>query len=202
MRVKCFWLEPTNKTKHYLRRYTPSDRAKCPGPYGYHNARNFLDVVEKDAAKIESSELTYHRDHQLWPTHCSCGYEFTPEDEYQVFTDAMYLRTDTREEMSLLEAPPGAMWNAHWMADHPMFTGPDGRCLVVRLPNGHDWMIDGEASNCTNPEDFRSGGHKCWVRHGEPPYLTVDKNGKTCNAGGGSILSGSYHGFLRNGEFI
>jgi hypothetical protein len=41
--------------------------------------------------------------------------------------------------------------------------------------------------------------HRCWVRHGDAPELTVDKNGKTCGAGGGSIVSGSYHGFLRNG---
>jgi hypothetical protein len=43
--------------------------------------------------------------------------------------------------------------------------------------------------------------HKCWVRHGEPPNHTVDKRGNTCGAGAGSILSGSYHGFLRDGSF-
>ncbi len=43
--------------------------------------------------------------------------------------------------------------------------------------------------------------HKCWIRHGTPPDLTVDKNGVTCNAGAGSILVGDYHGFLVNGRF-
>jgi hypothetical protein len=63
-------------------------------------------------------------------------------------------------------------------------------------------MIDGICSNCTDREDALKGGHKCWVRHGDAPLITVDKNGKTCGAGGGSILSGSYHGFLRNGELV
>jgi hypothetical protein len=48
------------------------------------------------------------------------------------------------------------------------------------------------------PDD---GEHRCWVRHGEPPRITVDKNGPTCQAGAGSILAGDYHGFLRDGAF-
>jgi hypothetical protein len=30
--------------------------------------------------------------------------------------------------------------------------------------------------------------------------VTAAKDGVTCPAGGGSILAGSYHGFLANGE--
>lgn len=43
--------------------------------------------------------------------------------------------------------------------------------------------------------------HKCWVRHGDPKTgsVHVDKDGVTCGAGAGSILSGSYHGFLHGG---
>jgi hypothetical protein len=40
------------------------------------------------------------------------------------------------------------------------------------------------------------------VRHGTPPDVTVDKNGLTCNAGGGSIQVPGWHGFLRNGELV
>jgi hypothetical protein len=61
---------------------------------------------------------------------------------------------------------------------------------------GGEWIIDSRASNCTMPEDTE---HRCWVRHGEAPDFHVDKNGKTCNAGAGSIKCGSYHGFLQNG---
>ena len=87
------------------------------------------------------------------------------------------------------------MWNAWWM---PYTKGPDGLCLVVKCPGGHEWMIDGRASNCTLPDDDE---HHCWIRHGEPPRITVDKNGVTCNAGAGSIQAGTYHGFLIDGVF-
>ena len=72
----------------------------------------------------------------------------------------------------------------------------DGPQLVVILPNRQPWNIDSRASNCTMPYDYE---HRCWVRHGEPPNVTVDKNGLTCAAGAGSIQSGDYHGFLQNG---
>jgi hypothetical protein len=52
---------------------------------------------------------------------------------------------------------------------------------------------------CAGYEDARP--HKCWIRHGKAPLITVDKNGVTCGAGTGSIAAGDYHGFLRNGEF-
>jgi hypothetical protein len=66
-----------------------------------------------------------------------------------------------------------------------------GQHLHVVLPNGHIWNMDSRASNCTRPEDNR---HRCWVRHGDPPAITVDKDGITCGAGGGSVKSGDYHG--------
>ena len=44
--------------------------------------------------------------------------------------------------------------------------------------------------------------HRCWCRHGEPPNITVDKNGPTCPAGAGSIQCNDWHGYLRNGELV
>jgi hypothetical protein len=125
----------------------------------------------------------------------------------EVDADRVWKRLDTGEEFfSLAGVPAGAMWYADWMLGYEQtrtaFAGPDGRCLVVKLPNGHDWMIDAICSNCTDREGALKGDHKCWVRHGTAPNITVDKNGKTCGAGGGSILSGTYHGFLRNGELV
>jgi hypothetical protein len=77
--------------------------------------------------------------------------------------------------------------------------GDDRRSLVVKCPDGHDWMIDARASNCTMKDDNL---HHCWVRHGRPEdgNLHVDKNGLTCAAGGGSIDTGKWHGHLHNGE--
>lgn len=105
---------------------------------------------------------------------------------------------------------PGAMFWTQWQdgaadrhesGSHLFVSGPQ---LQVILPNGTPWNIDSRASNCTLKDDFE---HRCWVRHGEPPLLTVDKNGPTCSAGAGSIMSSGwnggpdYHGFLTNGEF-
>jgi hypothetical protein len=89
------------------------------------------------------------------------------------------------------------MWFAPWLAECDAYRGLDGRTLMVKLPGDHDWIVDGPASNCTIPDDKV---HKCWVRHGEAPNITVDKNGHTCNAGAGSIAIPGYHGFLRNGQ--
>ena len=75
----------------------------------------------------------------------------------------------------------------------------DGRHLHVVLPNGNDWDIDSRASNCDQPDERT---HRCWTRTGEPPNVTVGKSGRTCGAGAGSILSGDYHGFLRDGQLV
>lgn len=90
------------------------------------------------------------------------------------------------------ELPIGAMWNAPWKRRK----GPDGRSLYVMLPGQCAWFIDGRANNCTKPQDT---DHQCWVRHGEPPDITVDKNGITCDAGAGSVIVPGWHGFLEKG---
>ena len=79
-----------------------------------------------------------------------------------------------------------------------LWCGWDGRAIVVICPDGHHWAIDGRCSNCTKPDEWT---HRCWCRHGTPEKadLTVDKNGNTCNAGGGSIQTPKWHGFLTNG---
>lgn len=113
-------------------------------------------------------------------------------------------RVDTGEEFDYRDLPPGAMWDAHWMPTAKRSI--DGRCLVVKLPNGQEWVIDSQASNC----DRRGEAHDCWCRHGEPPHVTVDKlpepGRSTCSAGAGSVGSGRgdqhWHGFLRNGELM
>lgn len=196
MAIKCFWLEPTDRERRYLRRYAGS--SKCSGPMGYHDAMVFFDIVEsamgpdgywKDCGQTAED----FKGHPLWPARCGCGYEFKPKDEWQLFTKHLYCRMDTGEETTLYDAPDGAMWDAFWMPSAEKH--PDGRYIICRVPKGHDWSIDGQASNCTRPGE----PHQCWVRHGIPPNLTVDKNGDTCAAGAGSILTKDWHGFLRDG---
>lgn len=216
MEIKCFWLEPTDREKRYLRRYCNSSSAlqfdaagnityrQCSGPMSYHDAMVFLDESPEhyDEAKghyVDSGQTASDfKDHPLWPTHCACGYEFQLNDEWQLFSDHIYRRVDTGEEYTLRDAPEGAMWDAIWFHGVPSWCGEDGRSIICKVPQNHDWQIDGPCNNCTRPNE----PHKCWVRHGEPPNLTVDKNGNTCAAGAGSILTPQWHGFLRNGMLI
>lgn len=136
-------------------------------------------------------------DDPRWPIKCDagCGYQFVEADHWQDTQDLIYQRVDTGEEMTLRDAGPGASWDAWWMPDY--WRGPDGIALMVKCPNGHGWYVDSEASNCTR----KGEPHACWVRHGDPRQanVTVDKNGDTCAAGGGSIVAGDYHGFLQAG---
>lgn len=106
----------------------------------------------------------------------------------------IYRRTDTGEE--IVDLPPGAMYYVSQQSQPYYRPGPDGRTLFVVTPGGH-WSPDSRASNCGSPDD---NVHYCWVRHGVPPMITVDKQGHTCKAGAGSIVMGKYHGFLRNGK--
>ena len=207
MGVKCFLLESTTRVRRSLRRYNADEKARqVPGAdcpiHGYHNAMAFIDVIERDDSDSYSrkySRIEDFKDDPRWPSRCDCGYVFKQTDEWQVFLAALYKRQDNGEEVTLRDAQPGAIWDATWYSDTPAWCGPDGKALICKLPNGNEWHIDGRASNCTMPNDEV---HKCWVRHGDAPNLTVDKNGNTCQAGAGSILSGNWHGFLRNGELV
>lgn len=80
------------------------------------------------------------------------------------------------------------------------YDGLSVACVCTLNGSTHHWYIDCRASNCTMKEDK---DHRCWVRHGTVgEKVTVDKNGKTCGAGGGSFFMGpnnEWHGFLRDG---
>lgn len=197
--MQCFLIERSGQDRVALRRY--SSNVACPARRNaaYHEAKNVIATVDGDEP-TRSGRLAladYPASDPRWPTRCECGYVFTAADEWQVFTETLYRRADgSPGEIVLREAPPGAMWDASWY--HEWRTGPDGKAIIVVCPDGSQWFIDGPASNCTMPNDQ---AHRCWVRHGTPPLLTVDKNGHTCAAGAGSIAVKGYHGFLRNGQF-
>jgi len=204
--IPCFFIEPTDRIRRALRRFRSPTTGKCPLPRGYCNAVVPLDEIE---STTETLNDTWPHDDPRWPTRCECGYAFSDKDEWQLFTARLYRRVDNGEVMTLREAPPGAMWYADGMihGDPPRYCGPDGHCLAVVTPRNtdgtgrHEWIVDSRCSNCDMLDDHE---HKCWVRHGTPPNITVDKNGRTCGAGAGSILvhDGGWHGFLRNGELV
>lgn len=200
MPTPVFWTEPTGKQRLWLRRYVRHNHATWTCADGWHQAMTLLEDREDEA--VPSGDSWPHDDPR-WPPDCDkgCGYAFTDDDRWQLFTARIYRRPDTGEEWPLRDLPPGAMYDADWM---PWRKGPDGLNLVVILPNPsrHPWMVDDRASNCTMPGDDE---HRCWVRHGDPrnphgtPPLHVDKNGLTCAAGAGSIAAAGYHGFLHHG---
>lgn len=187
--IACFLITPTGEACRSLRRYTARDDLRCPahGAWG-HSAATALDPapLTRDARGYIINKDAVPADDPRWPTRCeACGYEFQPDDPRVVDHDEIYVGPDGRRYHTRLTrlpvpgaepAPPGAMWDAPWMAD--AWAGPDGRALYLRLPDGHDWFVDGPS---------RSGGH--WERTGEPPRITARP----------SIASPGYHGWLTDG---
>lgn len=207
-RVKTFWVEPLRRARLTLRRYAyESIKGGCK-EHVYHDAHlPLFDLPQRLQEFTEGHKVWHHDGPQnaedvppgyAFPTHCSCGYEFQPDDEKQVFSESLYQSVDGTV-YTVNEFPPGAMWDAEWYGDHAR--GSDGIHLMVRLPNRSDWCVDSRCSNCTMPDDKT---HACWVRHGNPKTdpVTVDKNGHTCQAGAGSIIAGGWHGFLREGYLV
>jgi hypothetical protein len=111
-----------------------------------------------------------------------------------------WIRRDTGEtRKSNSQWPVGAMWYSFWLWKGAAWDNETEPHLLVRVPNGggtRDWDIDSRCANCALPNDRQ---HRCWVRHGAPPLITVDKAGITCAAGAGSIAMPNWHGFLTNG---
>lgn len=97
---------------------------------------------------------------------------------------------------------PGAMYWDDDIDGSLYWDNQPGPSLCVVLPDMHIWNIDSRASNCDMKNDRL---HRCWVREGVAPNITVSKRGVSCKAGAGSILThdhkgkASFHGFLRNG---
>jgi hypothetical protein len=208
MPTKVFLLEPTERQRQSLRRYTRSrwdnenNRSvydnPCPVSGASHDAETAIedgDVTRTEEGYVYSGAWP-HEDPR-WPAHCQCGYAFVEDDQWQLFVSEIYRRSDTGEEMTLRESPPGAMWWCPWMGDrwHPQL----GQLFTIKLPDGTGWMPDMQANNCTMPDDADQERHHCWVVKGVPPNLTVSKDGPTCAAGAGSIQSTNYHGFLQDG---
>lgn len=198
--MKVRFVEPVG-TRAVLRIYWGKGCSK----YGYHNASKPLKDSKMMNDQIVGGTLDQHQDRSEWPTKCDgCGEpvpeghflnhdgKFEERPQYQVFHRTLW-------SSGLDHLEPGDLWysTSHvrtWDNDND----PRGH-LFCMLPNGHTWDIDSRASNCTRKDDRT---HRCWIRHGEPPNVHVDKNGDTCSAGAGSILVEGWHGFLHNGELI
>lgn len=219
MGTPCFLLTPISKIRVWARRYNAGIPNCCPlypGEYSYHGNMNLIG--DFDYPHVEGQYEDWNDfvetlrppvGDPIWPMNCKCGAPILDElrgceKGGQMFVHRMYQRSDNGGLTTLQEAPTGALWYAWW---YRMENGSFGwdwdnastPPLMCMLPNNREWNIDGRASNCTMKEERT---HRCWVRHGEPPNIHVDKNGHTCQAGAGSILSGNWHGFLHNGQLV
>lgn len=186
--IRCFWTEATDRVAQSLRRFVPSgEAAKCSGPFGYHNASTPLGeapVKKSEEGYITSPDVAEYTGDPRWPTHCPCGYEFKPEDQWQVFVEQIYRAVADGREWPLRDLPPGAMYDATWYRDESKKSGPDGINLCICLPpnGGMDyWFVDGAASNGPG-----------WTRTGTVPNVTANP----------SILTPRYHGWLRDGVLV
>jgi len=192
-----FFVEPTGRVALFLRRYRVGDD-RCGRTGSYCDAMTFLGEAPAKRDKDGYYEILGDgppHDDPRWPKYCeACGRGFRDNDPFQLFQEGIDKAADGRE-FRHSELPPGACYDAWWDPRK----GPDGRALVVVLPTGTPWHIDGRANNCTMPNDKV---HRCWCRHGRPEdgTLHVDKNGVTCAAGAGSIAVPGYHGFLHHGK--
>lgn len=222
--IDCIFLIPTTEVKASLRRYSVANSGKCPS-----NARGWdthdteiavgtIPAIFDDKGCYSHADVKDFKDDPRWPKACICGYEFKSTDEWQVFGSLLYKVAGNETQLyTLRDAPVGAIWESKWLID--FCHGPDGKSYTCRIPSEdkhYDWNIDGTCSNCTEPcgkchrekkdcacESFLSSDpHNCWIRHGTPPNFTVDKQGHTCRAGAGSIITDGWHGFLRNGQLV
>jgi hypothetical protein len=176
----------TARTQLSLRRY--SNEGVCPLTHSYHNESKPLGVVSTiygvsgGRRVIEPRPEQIAHDDPRWPVQCACGEPFTEKDTWQIFQDGIWSRPDTGEELTLRQwqKVPGAMWDAWWY--HTTWVGPDGLSLVVALPDGREWLMDGPAKGSNRP----------WTRTGVPPIVTATP----------SILTPGYHGWLRDGVLV
>lgn len=189
--IPCFVVTPTAEAVRSLRRYV-AGRQDCPGPYKFHNAsvdigrepfpenRVVIFEGEADLGIVNGFQDTeFEAADRRWPKVCAgCSYEFNWHDQWQCNVTRLFAGGPSESTWigTLREAPPGAIWEATWLGKN--YRGPDGRSIVVKLPDGTDWIVDAETAQ---------GGR--WTRTGEIPRISVTP----------SVDTGRYHGFLRDG---
>lgn len=145
--------------------------------------------------------ITWYDQHDILCRKCNTAYSPDTKDEFEWIEESARHIRPTGDDAEYLHTPCGSgtfkVNIGYW------YPGFDTRNpvppLCVRTPGG-DWVIDSRCSNCGSPQDST---HRCWPRRGVAPNITVDKSfGNTCSAGGGSIICGNYHGFLRDGYLV
>jgi hypothetical protein len=203
MRIRCFLIRPTEQVLQAVSVYLPGCHRGL-----FHRAEVYRRVeiqpnADTNAVTTISGE-EIERAQLPGEVPCAdCGTMMTVNRRTaSISAGRRYARTDTGEVRDqIADFGVGAMWFATWYRrDDGLygwdFDNLDTPPLIVRTPGGA-WDIDSRSHNCAWPMERT---HRCWVREGEPPKITVSKQGHSCPAGAGSIQMGGYHGFLRDGE--
>jgi hypothetical protein len=173
--VQCFLIVPTNHYRRWLRRYSTGLPCGYVPYESFHTASRPFDVIESKEHPVIGD--FWHHEDDRWPVACDkCGWRFNANDHWQLTAEQIYIARDGRQ-FTLREAPPGAMWFASWYPK--TWVGLDGKCLVVRLPDMQDWIVDGPSAD---------GGR--WTRGGPVPTVTAFP----------SIRTPNYHGWLIAGS--
>jgi len=192
--VQTFWTVLGERARLELRRYASSGKGACPGPHGYHDGRAAIGeqyLLRSGEGYVQPGPDVRHDDPR-WPTGCEhCPYVFDDDDHWQSNQREQIVRPDTGETVAwgLGAVPPGAMWDAWWL---PEGWTVDGISLVVQLPDGTGWTVDGPVANHDGPHDTRTG-HRCWTRTGDPRAVPPTVSATP------SIVTPGYHGFLTDG---
>jgi len=179
-RIQCFLLRPSVYAEETLRRYSDSPCLGLPG----HDASIVIGTQPYPLSDCDGeSGVGISQSDPRWPTTCSCGYTFTPEDSWQHRLTRLYWREDHISLRTTLDkAPVGSVYYADW---YP-WRGPDGHCLVVVTPAG-PWVVDGPSRN----QEGAKGGS--WARTGKVPNVTANPS---------IHFPGKYHGWLKDGFLI
>ena len=177
--IRCFLVQPLAQRRQWLMRRSHGG-PPCPTRNLQHRARREIEPAVfplPPPPKPEIPEWVQFRDDPRWPVRCDvCGYVFGEDDERLLFFRRLY-HDEAGRELTLDEAPPGAMWDAWWLG--PDYRGRDGFHLAVRTPAG-PWYVDGR-SPLTRLH---------WQRVGSPPRVSVRPS---------NYIPGRYHGWLDNG---
>lgn len=169
---KCVLVHRTKKAGIRLRRFVIGryDCPLSPGRYGYHN--RIVDIEDEcdwPSTDFDGVGEERNKDDPRWPTHCYCGYEFSPDDCWQYNKVVIYATIDDSIREIINDLPPGAMWfeNSHSI-----------KTLNVMTMAGK-WSID----NYLNTPNG-------WKWTGNPPEITVQ---------GTAVLFGQYECSLVDG---
>lgn len=197
--TRCFFVEKVNQRTTIILGSPCPDHQHCWKTQD--REQTTFDARRTDTGQIIATDTTYFGNlppgAMYWQTFIKSSWPFPrfADDWEPIGPDVVQVRKSFAEHPnSYLQ---GACEKDPTLPKRtPSYIFANGPHLIVICPNGGTWNVDSRASNCTMPYDYE---HRCWIRHGIPPNVTVDKNGNTCQAGAGSIKCGDYHGFLRNG---